>query len=82
MQLDKIAISWRPIIHADFFFFSCAAYALNISLSRDFNSNLQAQRLPKTVVPTHYKLFLDPDIGQQKFTGEETINVHVQQVHQ
>jgi len=41
--------------------------------------SLQAQRLPKTVVPTHYKLFLDPDIGQQKFTGEETINVHVQQ---
>jgi puromycin-sensitive aminopeptidase len=41
--------------------------------------NLQAQRLPTTVVPTHYKLFIDPDIGQQKFTGEETINVHVQQ---
>jgi aminopeptidase N/puromycin-sensitive aminopeptidase len=41
--------------------------------------SLHAQRLPKTVVPTHYKLFLDPDIGQQKFTGEETINVHVQQ---
>ena len=41
--------------------------------------NLQAQRLPKTVVPTHYNLFLDPDIGEQKFTGEETITVHVQQ---
>ena len=26
--------------------------------------NLQAQRLPTTVVPTHYKLFIDPDIGQ------------------
>jgi aminopeptidase N len=42
-------------------------------------SNLQAQRLPKTVVPSHYKLFLDPDIGGQKFTGEETITVQVQQ---
>lgn len=41
--------------------------------------NLQAQRLPTTVVPSHYKLFLDPDIAGQKFTGEETINVHVQQ---
>ncbi|MBZ5494168.1 MAG: M1 family metallopeptidase [Acidobacteriia bacterium] len=41
--------------------------------------NLQAQRLPQTVVPTHYKLLLDPNIGQQKFTGEEHINVHVQQ---
>lgn len=40
---------------------------------------LQAQRLPATVVPNHYKLFLDPDIAGQKFTGEETINVHVQQ---
>ncbi len=40
--------------------------------------SLNAQRLPTTVVPTHYKLFIDPDIGQQKFTGEETINVHVQ----
>jgi aminopeptidase N/puromycin-sensitive aminopeptidase len=42
-------------------------------------SSLQAQRLPTTVLPSHYKLFLDPDIGQQKFTGEETITVQVQQ---
>jgi aminopeptidase N/puromycin-sensitive aminopeptidase len=42
-------------------------------------SSLQAQRLPTTVLPSHYKLFLDPDIGQQKFTGEETIMVQVQQ---
>lgn len=42
-------------------------------------ASLQAQRLPATVVPNHYKLFLDPDIAGQKFTGEETINVHVQQ---
>ncbi len=40
---------------------------------------LYAQRLPTTVVPSHYKLFLDPDIGAQKFTGEETISVQVQQ---
>ena len=41
--------------------------------------SLHAQRLPTTIVPSHYKLFLDPDIGQQKFTGEETITVQVQQ---
>ena len=41
--------------------------------------DLQAQRLPTTVIPSHYKLLLDPDIGQQKFTGEETITVQVQQ---
>jgi aminopeptidase N len=42
-------------------------------------TGLQAQRLANTVVPSHYKLLLDPDIGQQKFTGEETITVQVQQ---
>jgi aminopeptidase N len=41
--------------------------------------SLQAQRLPTTIIPSHYKLLLDPDIGQQKFTGEETITVQVQQ---
>ncbi|HEX3155115.1 MAG TPA: M1 family peptidase, partial [Candidatus Angelobacter sp.] len=41
--------------------------------------SLHAQRLPTTVVPSHYKIFLDPDIGAQKFTGEETISVQVQQ---
>jgi aminopeptidase N len=41
--------------------------------------SLQAQRLPATIIPSHYKLLLDPDIGQQKFTGEETITVQVQQ---
>ncbi len=42
-------------------------------------TDLTAQRLPTTIIPGHYKLLLDPDIGQQKFTGEETITVQVQQ---
>jgi len=42
-------------------------------------TGLQAQRLPRTVVPSHYTLFLDPDINGQKFSGEETITVQVQQ---
>ncbi|MGZ4897562.1 MAG: M1 family metallopeptidase, partial [Candidatus Angelobacter sp.] len=42
-------------------------------------TGVQAQRLPMTVVPSHYKLLLDPDIGGQKFTGEESITIKVQQ---
>jgi aminopeptidase N len=42
-------------------------------------TGVQAQRLPRTVVPSHYTLFLDPDISGQKFSGEETIAVQVQQ---
>jgi aminopeptidase N len=41
--------------------------------------DLPAQRLPTTIIPSHYKLLLDPDLGQQKFTGEETITVQVEQ---
>lgn len=39
----------------------------------------QAQRLPTTVVPEHYKLFLDPSIEGRTFTGEETIQVRIAQ---
>ena len=42
-------------------------------------AGLHAQRLPTSVVPSNYKLFLDPDIAGQKFSGEETITVQVQQ---
>ncbi|HWC19355.1 MAG TPA: M1 family metallopeptidase, partial [Terriglobales bacterium] len=36
-----------------------------------------AQRLPQTVVPSHYKLALDPSIEQKRFSGEETIDVRL-----
>src|SRR6476660_633737 len=42
-------------------------------------TGLRAQRLPTSVVPSNYKLSLDPDIAGQKFSGEETITVQVQQ---
>ena len=42
-----------------------------------FSSALLAQRLPQTVIPTHYALSLDPLIAQKTFTGEETIDVRV-----
>lgn len=41
-------------------------------------TSLRAQRLPTTVVPSNYKLSLDPDIAAQKFSGEETITVKAQ----
>src|SRR5689334_17638169 len=40
-------------------------------------SSLFAQRLPNTVVPSHYKLSLDPNIEQRKFSGEEAIEVRL-----
>jgi len=57
-----------------------ARFALCILLLLTFAATgVQAQRLPKIVVPSHYKLFLDPDIHGQKFSGEETITVQVLQ---
>ena len=35
----------------------------------------QAQRLPKTVLPEHYSLYLVPDLKTATFTGDETIDV-------
>jgi len=40
-------------------------------------TSLFAQRLPQTIIPTHYSLYLDPVITQKIFTGEETIDVQV-----
>ena len=36
-----------------------------------------AQRLPETVLPTHYALTLTPDLNAATFTGSETIDVTV-----
>lgn len=36
-----------------------------------------AQRLPSSVRPSHYKLFLDPNIADKKFSGEEFIDVQL-----
>ena len=42
-------------------------------------SSSRAQRLPETVAPSHYKLFLDPSISGQRFNGEENISVQVRE---
>jgi aminopeptidase N len=39
----------------------------------------QGQRLPRTVVPSHYTLRIDPKVAEQEFSGEETIDVEVKQ---
>ena len=36
-----------------------------------------AQRLPQTVVPSHYKISLDPRIETKTFSGQETIDVRL-----
>src|SRR6476646_9315379 len=56
-----------------------AKSALIVLLLTIATFGLHAQRLPATVVPSNYKLSLDPDIAGQKFSGEETITVRVQQ---
>jgi aminopeptidase N/puromycin-sensitive aminopeptidase len=38
-------------------------------------SSLFGQRLPQTVIPSHYQLSLDPSIAEKKFSGEETITL-------
>src|SRR5262245_59513856 len=40
-------------------------------------TSLSAQRLPQTIIPSHYSLYLDPVIAKKTFTGEETIDVRV-----
>jgi aminopeptidase N/puromycin-sensitive aminopeptidase len=40
-------------------------------------AQLAAQRLPANVIPENYKLFLDPQISEGQFSGEETISVRL-----
>ncbi len=42
-------------------------------------TSTQAQRLPNYVIPSHYKLALDPNIQQKRFSGEEAIDIRVAQ---
>ena len=49
----------------------CCVFLLAIAPS------LFAQRLPQTIIPSHYSLYLDPRVAQKTFTGQETIDVRV-----
>ena len=54
--------------------FRLAAVAAVLSLT-GLAQHANAQRLPKTVVPEHYTLYLVPDLKAATFTGDETIDV-------
>src|SRR6185312_2646763 len=41
------------------------------------SSSLFAQRLPQDVIPSHYRLSLDPSIQGKTFSGDETIDVRL-----
>ncbi|HKV10970.1 MAG TPA: M1 family metallopeptidase, partial [Thermoanaerobaculia bacterium] len=41
------------------------------------SSTASAHRLPKTVVPSHYEIHLDPDLATGSLTGRETIAVRL-----
>jgi aminopeptidase N len=53
----------------------CAAMAIVLLSLAASAAQSDAQRLAKTVVPSHYTLALAPDIKAAKFTGDETIDV-------
>src|SRR5213592_3441567 len=38
-----------------------------------------AARLPKSVVPSHYALTITPDLANETFAGDETIDVDVKE---
>jgi aminopeptidase N len=42
------------------------------------SSGILAQRLPENVVPDSYTLKFEPDLGSATFTGDETIQIHLQ----
>jgi aminopeptidase N/puromycin-sensitive aminopeptidase len=51
------------------------AIAALVCLIFSFASRATAQRLPSTVVPTHYTLAFAPDLKAATFTGQESIDV-------
>ena len=57
---------------------SNAAYLLAIFVLCA-SCSVWSQRLPSTVVPSHYALTFTPDLQAAKFTGAETIDVAIQE---
>ncbi len=49
------------------------------SLCSRLSHPARAQRLPTTVMPTHYTLALAPDLKTATFSGEESIDVNIAQ---
>lgn len=55
--------------------FCTAATLIAASLLGDSTSYANAQRLPSTVIPEHYRLTLTPDLKNAAFSGSESIDV-------
>ncbi len=53
--------------------------AVSASLLAMLSPAARAERLPKTVIPSHYALTLAPDIKAATFTGLETIDVDLKE---
>src|ERR1700761_3724385 len=53
----------------------CAAAALAIAII----PAARAERLPKSVIPSHYSLTFTPDLKSATFTGLETIDVDLKE---
>ncbi len=56
--------------------FFCAAAVFSCLFS-PVSRHARAQRLPSTVIPTHYTLRLTPDLKAAAFSGEEAIDVNI-----
>ena len=67
-----------PNISARAAFVVAAALA---GLALSFPRTALAQRLPTTVIPTHYTLKLTPDLKAATFSGEEAIDVNILRAH-
>ena len=62
--------------------FPSAAFGVATALAiliPSFPGIVFGQRLPTTVIPTHYTLKLAPDLKAATFSGEEAIDVNIQQ---
>jgi aminopeptidase N len=51
----------------------CALFVLLLA----FVAVASAQRLPETAIPSHYSLQLEPNFGNDTFSGDETIDISV-----
>ncbi|HEY1806344.1 MAG TPA: M1 family metallopeptidase [Terracidiphilus sp.] len=63
----------NPTVFSDRFACGVAVALAFLALS----SSLFGQRLPTSVVPTHYTLKLSPDLKAATFSGEEAIDVNI-----
>jgi aminopeptidase N/puromycin-sensitive aminopeptidase len=75
--MDNCQYSFLPRVILMRAAFACSAVLALCSLVSA--TRAQAQRLPTTVVPTHYKLTLRPDLKAATFSGVEQIDVRITQ---